>query len=259
MIRIASVALCLVAGLASGDAYAQSNPIKDLLSGGGSNEQQFLKPDQAFVFAAEPRADGTVDLRWEIADEYYLYRDKVKVTTSAPGVQLGAPALPPGKSKYDEYFGDQIVYYGELIANVPVLNTAGLAEIPIEVTYQGCADAGLCYPPIRKSAVVRIASADGATGAARCRRPGGHPARYAPRHPPPRSPSRTPSPTASAPATCSRSSRPSSAPGSCSRSRPACCRWCRSCRASSSAPAAARRSRVAARSRSRSPTCSAWR
>jgi thiol:disulfide interchange protein DsbD len=165
MIRIASAALCLVATLASGAAHAQSNPIKDLLSSGGSNEQQFLKPDQAFVFAAEPRADGTVDLRWEIADEYYLYRDKVKVTTSAPGVELGSPAMPPGKSKYDEYFGDQVVYYGELIANVPVLNTAGLVEIPLEVTYQGCADAGLCYPPIRKSAVVRIASAAGATGA----------------------------------------------------------------------------------------------
>jgi thiol:disulfide interchange protein DsbD len=166
MIRIVSAALCLVAALASGATYAQSNPIKDLLSGGGSNEQQFLKPDQAFVFAAEPRADGSFDLRWEIADEYYLYRDKVKVTTSAAGVQLGTPVMPLGKSKYDEYFGDQVVYYGELLANVPVTNAAGVAEIPIEVTYQGCADAGLCYPPIRKSVVLRLALTEGASGAA---------------------------------------------------------------------------------------------
>jgi thiol:disulfide interchange protein DsbD len=164
MIHFVSAALCLVAALAPYPSQAQSSPLKDLLAGGGSSEQQFLKPDQAFVFAAEPRGDGSIDLRWTIADEYYLYRDKVKVTSSAPGVQLGTPAMPSGKSKYDEYFGDQVVYYGELIANVPVINGGGLAEIPLEVTYQGCADAGLCYPPIRKSAVVRVASAAGAAG-----------------------------------------------------------------------------------------------
>jgi thiol:disulfide interchange protein DsbD len=165
MIRIASAALCLLAALAPHLSQAQGSPIKDLLSGGGSSEQQFLKPDQAFVFAAEARADGSIDLRWVIADEYYLYRDKVKVSSSAPGVQFGTPAMPPGKSKYDEYFGDQVVYYGELIANVPVISTAGLTEIPLEVTYQGCADAGLCYPPIKKSAVVRLAAAASAPDA----------------------------------------------------------------------------------------------
>ena len=108
----------------------------------------FLPVDQAFRFDAVAAGGDAVRLNWEIADGYYLYRARIKVSTSATNVRLGAPQLPAGQVKNDEYFGRQEIYHHELIATVPVARTAGGAlEVPLQVTYQGCADAGLCYPP----------------------------------------------------------------------------------------------------------------
>jgi thiol:disulfide interchange protein DsbD len=106
-----------------------------------------------------------VRLNWEIADGYYLYRARIKVLTSSASAQLGAPEFPTGDIKTDEYFGRQEVYHHELIATVPVARASGGAlELPLEVTYQGCADAGLCYPPITKRVSVKL-SAGAASGA----------------------------------------------------------------------------------------------
>jgi len=129
----------------------------------GPMEGDFLPVDQAFVFSARRTAPDRITLRWEIAEAYYLYRDKVTLTALVPDVQLGAPRMPAGESKHDEYFGDQVIYRGELVADVAVSAPAGLQEIPVEVSYQGCADAGLCYPPVRKKVNVsfsRFANAE---------------------------------------------------------------------------------------------------
>jgi thiol:disulfide interchange protein DsbD len=132
--------------------------LRSLFGGKGSapSEGDFLPVDQAFVLAAHRTAPERIALHWEIADDYYLYRDKVKVATRAPGVQLGALQMPAGESKHDEYFGDQVIYRGQLIAQLPVTAPAGMTDVPIEVTYQGCADAGLCYPPTRKQVVAKL-------------------------------------------------------------------------------------------------------
>jgi thiol:disulfide interchange protein DsbD len=135
-------------------AGAQGVDLKQLAGGGASDG--FLKPDHAFVLTAESESADRVTLRWQIAKDYYLYRDKVAVATSSTDAKLGTPVLPPGKTKHDEYFGEQVVYYDELVANVPVSRRAGLTELPLEVTYQGCAEAGLCYPPIRKQISVTL-------------------------------------------------------------------------------------------------------
>jgi len=125
---------------------------------GPMSESDFLPADQAFVFStSSPGADRIV-LRWDIADDYYLYRDKVKITTPASGVQFGAPRFPPGETKHDEYFGEQVVYHDDMQLDLPVIAAAGTTEVPLEVTYQGCADAGLCYPPIHKQVTVQLAS-----------------------------------------------------------------------------------------------------
>ncbi|HVN43310.1 MAG TPA: protein-disulfide reductase DsbD, partial [Steroidobacteraceae bacterium] len=84
--------------------------------------------------------------------------------------ELGAPQMPAGQTKHDEYFGDQVIYRGELVAEVPLAAPPGLEEIPLEVTYQGCADAGLCYPPVRKRVT---AGFSGAIAAAAPGVPGG--------------------------------------------------------------------------------------
>jgi thiol:disulfide interchange protein DsbD len=133
--------------------------LKRLFGGGPKSDGDFLPVDEAFVFSASSDSPDRITLRWDIADDYYLYRDKVKVTVAGAEATLGAPLMPEGKSQFDDYFGEQVVYYGELIANVPVAAAAGTRELPIEVSYQGCADAGLCYPPTTKQVTVTLASA----------------------------------------------------------------------------------------------------
>jgi thioredoxin:protein disulfide reductase len=127
----------------------------------------FLPPDQAFRFDALAGGTDTVRLNWEIADGYYLYRTRIKVSTPARSAQLGSLQFPAGQVKSDEYFGKQEVYHHELTVTVPVARaTGGALELPLEVTYQGCADAGLCYPPITRSVTLKLPGASAAAGAA---------------------------------------------------------------------------------------------
>ena len=128
-------------------------------SGGGDD---FLPPDEAFRFAAIPDGPDHVKLIWQIADGYYLYRTRVKAATTSTQAQLGALEMPTGETKSDEYFGKQEIYHHELVAGVPVAR-ASAAEfaMPLQVTYQGCATAGLCYPPITKEIMVSLPSGTG--------------------------------------------------------------------------------------------------
>jgi thiol:disulfide interchange protein DsbD len=115
-----------------------------------SNETDFLPPDVAFRVAA--RVDGNVvKVRWVIADGYYLYRRKIEVRAESPDLLTSAPELPPGTVKTDPYLGTQQVYFQQVEAVVPYSRIdAGAHPIQIKVIYQGCAEAGLCYPPITK-------------------------------------------------------------------------------------------------------------
>jgi thiol:disulfide interchange protein DsbD len=128
-------------------------------SGGGDD---FLPPDEAFRFAAIPDGPDHVKLIWQIADGYYLYRTRVKAATTSTQAQLGALEMPTGETKSDEYFGKQEIYHHELVAGVPVARaSAAETSLPLQVTYQGCATAGLCYPPITKEIMVSLPSGTG--------------------------------------------------------------------------------------------------
>ena len=126
------------------------------LLGPSSNQDQFLPVDEAFVLGA--RADGgeRIALDWRVAPGYYLYRHRISVKTATPGFTLGDIALPDGKKKTDEFFGDVEVYYYGLAATVPVTRPADGSALEIAVSYQGCADAGLCYPPVTKTLTVDL-------------------------------------------------------------------------------------------------------
>ena len=115
-----------------------------------SNESDFLPPDVAFRVSA--RVDGTVmRVRWIIADGYYLYRHKIDIKAESPDLVLSAPALPKGMLKSDPYLGTQEIYQQQVEATVPYNRfDAGAHPLQIKVVYQGCAEAGLCYPPISK-------------------------------------------------------------------------------------------------------------
>ena len=115
-----------------------------------SNETDFLPPDVAFRVAA--RVDGNVvKVRWVIADGYYLYRSKIDVKAESPDLAVSSPELPRGTVKTDPYLGTQQIYTQQVEAVVPYSRVdAGAHPLQIKVTYQGCAEAGLCYPPITK-------------------------------------------------------------------------------------------------------------
>jgi thiol:disulfide interchange protein DsbD len=104
----------------------------------------FKKPDflpvgQAFMFSSERLASGETRLFWQIADGYYLYQKRLKFEGLAQAQQL---TLPAGEDHNDEYFGQQKVYRQGLELLIPAS-----ASGQVKVTWQGCADAGLCYPP----------------------------------------------------------------------------------------------------------------
>jgi thiol:disulfide interchange protein DsbD len=124
-----------------------------------SNETDFLPPDVAFRVAA--RLDGNVlKVRWVIADGYYLYRQKIEVKAESPDLVVSAPQLPPGVVKTDPYLGTQEIYTQQVEATVPYTRIdAGAHPVQLKVTYQGCAEAGLCYPPITKVLYPNVGSA----------------------------------------------------------------------------------------------------
>ena len=164
--HIAAAALLLLSLSAQADPPAKPTGIDAVLGAAKRGADEFLPPDEAFRFGAGADGSDRVQLTWQIADGYYLYRARIKVKTPSTQVQLGAPQFPPGVVKNDEYFGRQEIYHHELTATVPVARSQGGAlALPLEVTYQGCADAGLCYPPITKSVSLTLPNGKGAAGA----------------------------------------------------------------------------------------------
>ncbi len=115
-----------------------------------SNEGDFLDPDLAFK--AGFRVDGGVlRVRWVIADGYYLYRQKMTIQAESPDLVLGTASFPQGVQKTDPYLGTQEIFLQQVEATVPYTRSdSGAHPLQIKVTYQGCATAGLCYPPISK-------------------------------------------------------------------------------------------------------------
>jgi len=134
-------------GLVSGSAAAKPWWMRGI----ESNESDFLPPDVAFhVMAANEGT--TLRVRWVIADGYYLYRQRMDIKAESPDLVLSAPpTYPRGIVKTDAYFGSQEIYRQQVEVTVPYSRIDGGAHpLQIKVTYQGCADAGLCYPPITK-------------------------------------------------------------------------------------------------------------
>ena len=134
-----------------------------------SGEDEFLDPDVAFVLNATAAGPGAMEARWNIAEGYYLYRDKFRFRAAeGSGTTLGEAGFPKGKIKDDEYFGPMEVYYGSVAAIVPVTRAGGAAAgdaVDVDITYQGCAEAGLCYPPMTRTVSLLLPAAWAGTGA----------------------------------------------------------------------------------------------
>jgi thioredoxin:protein disulfide reductase len=125
-------------------------PDLSALVGGGSTDS-FPPPDQVFHFSAEAKDSNTVEVGWQITDGYYLYRQKFHFSSSDPGIALGAPDFPQGEIENDPYFGTSEIYRHSVNAMIPVTRSGAAGAFKLTATYQGCADKGLCYPPITKT------------------------------------------------------------------------------------------------------------
>ncbi|MCX7174429.1 MAG: protein-disulfide reductase DsbD [Proteobacteria bacterium] len=107
---------------------------------------EFLAPEQAFAFSSKVVDGHTVRLHWDIAAGYHLYRDRIGVQADTPSVKFAPVALPPGEDRFDPNFNKTMSIYQKAL-DVDLDVTDGGAAIPVTVSWQGCADAGLCYPP----------------------------------------------------------------------------------------------------------------
>jgi thiol:disulfide interchange protein DsbD len=117
----------------------------------GSSAPRFLDVDEAFSFYTSLDARDRISVHWSIAPEYYLYQDKFSFRIISPQTLAGelTAELPDGVNHNDEFFGDVVVYYGDLRTSV-ALPSAIDQPFVLEIGFQGCADAGLCYPPERR-------------------------------------------------------------------------------------------------------------
>jgi thiol:disulfide interchange protein DsbD len=113
-----------------------------------AHAEEFLDPAVAFKPSVKALDGQTIEVSYEIAKGYYLYRDKFRFAVDGDTVTLGTPSFPKGKEHNDENFGKVEVYYKSVAVRIPVERTSsGPLQLNLKVTAQGCADAGVCYPP----------------------------------------------------------------------------------------------------------------
>lgn len=138
--------LCLAAGPAAAQLF-------------GKKADELLEPEKAFRFSA--RADGgAVEVRFVIADGYYMYRDKFRFAAEGnPDVRLGAPQFPVGTRHKDEFFGETETYRKQVTIRIPA---EGEGRFELKVVSQGCADVGVCYVPMESQATLHVAGGQSA-------------------------------------------------------------------------------------------------
>jgi len=119
-------------------------------------EGDLLEPEKAFAMSAKAVDANTIEVRYQVANGYYLYHQKFKFQVEPQDVGLGAAQIPPGQVHQDDYFGKVETHRGSLVIKLP-LARAG-AQMTLKATSQGCADVGVCYPPLTQTVKLALAS-----------------------------------------------------------------------------------------------------
>ena len=131
------------------------------LSSAYAEQDEFLKPEQAFVLnhsqlKTDKEGQYYIQAKWKIADGYYMYKNKVSFYTDNTEIKLAEPSLPAGKMKNDEFLGETEIYKKQLQVNIPLSfdnssSQTAAKTVTITAKTQGCAEAGICYPPFRQA------------------------------------------------------------------------------------------------------------
>lgn len=146
MRRLLCLMLLILALPATGAGLLDNRPSATLGGAALDNSKQFLPVRQAFQLSLVETTAQSIKLRFVASEGYYLYRHRFQFRTEPADIGLGAAQLPAGEKKHDEYFGDVEVYHGILDIDLP-RKPDDPRPFTLAVTYQGCADKGLCYPP----------------------------------------------------------------------------------------------------------------
>ena len=120
--------------------------------------QDLLEPDKAFRFSVRALDASALEVRYRIAEGYYLYRDKFSFSAEPAEVKLGRAEFPKGQVHEDKFFGKQEIYRRDVRIRVPIETAAGASRLRLKATSQGCADIGVCYVPQEQFADVRLAA-----------------------------------------------------------------------------------------------------
>ena len=140
-----------------------SSGLSGLLGDNGASE--ILDPEIAFVMNVEQRDNNIAVAKFTIEEGYFLYRHRFLAATPDENASVEITSLTPGKHKYDEFFGDVEINRKEAVAEIALQHEGDAREIALDISYQGCADIGICFPPQTKRVMFMLASADTKDGA----------------------------------------------------------------------------------------------
>lgn len=128
-----------------------------------SSADDLLPAEEAFKVSARFKDAKTIELNYQIADGYYMYRKRFRVNSETPQFKAGKIAAPPGLVKQDATFGRVETYRKSVRVLLPITKLGMKSDdkmIKLAVTSQGCADVGVCYPPLRHDLVLQVGSGD---------------------------------------------------------------------------------------------------
>lgn len=111
------------------------------------NPSDLLRAEQAFKVSVTPTESGHVKIIWQIAEGYYLYRNKISVSSQSDAIKIKHMDLPAGIMKHDASFGDVLIYRDEIESLITLERSKNQQSFQLLIKHQGCADIGVCYPP----------------------------------------------------------------------------------------------------------------
>ncbi len=130
------------------------------------DQNELLPAELAFAASISAAGESELSVNWDIAEGYYLYRHALRFSAVDEQVTLGEASIPAGKKYQDEFFGEVETYRNQLRVRIPVSAPEAMHSIAIMVSYQGCADLGVCYPPVNKQLTAEWDAGGAQTGPA---------------------------------------------------------------------------------------------